>query len=149
MYANSHWLFDEEMNPAEYVGFIYMIYDFVEKFYYIGKKRYKVSKGERRGLESDWRQYRSSNKELKKYAPSNLLYIVLDQYKTLGGLGYAESWSLFYVNAPFRPNFINQRIEAITYKVKEKPTKKHVERLKLWRPETIDQLIAQSQFDCE
>jgi len=132
---NGHWKFPEQMGEKDYVGFIYVIIDRYMGHVYLGKKDYHSLRGKNEGKESNWKRYRSSSKFLKKLWNYRDLkefdFIVLEQYKTKGGLRYAETWSLCTVDAPLSTVWYNTRIEGISFKVTEAITERHKQRLQL------------------
>ena len=132
--GNGHWLFDKAMNPNDYVGFIYLIYDTRRGKMYIGKKQYKGTGSVNKGQETNWRWYSSSCTELsdniRARGREDFLFYVIEEYRSKGGLSYAESWSLFHVQAPvFRDKWYNTLINKVSWAVKEPITKKHMFRL--------------------
>jgi len=131
--SNGHWLFSRQMGVAGYTGFVYVIRDYLSGHFYIGKKNYKVERGEHKGRESDWRTYMSSSKHLRElllHVPKDGFQgIVLEEYSQKASLRYAETWSLCRINAPCNPLCFNVRIEEISWAIKEPPTDLHIERL--------------------
>lgn len=134
--GNGHWQFDKEMGTNGCFGFIYLVYDRVNDKYYIGKKQYygtgKLNKGE----PSDWRGYTSSCKALcesiREHGKEFFEFYVLDEYKIRGSLGFAETWSLMYVEAPAnRDKWYNMLVNKISWSVKEGISQKHKDRLNL------------------
>jgi hypothetical protein len=117
------------MGGAEYVGFVYIIHDLPENKMYIGKKDYFVKRGAQKGAPSKWRDYVSSNKDLaatvEKYGKESFDFYVLGEYKTASGLIYAETWSLCSVDAPCKTNWINKRVEEVSWFIKEPVTDAH------------------------
>ena len=125
-FLNGHWLFPEQMNnfSADYAGFIYVIRDRIVDRLYLGMKSYNGS---------NWKDYSSSSKDIKmilaEVPHENFDFICMEEYKTKSGLAYAETWSLCYVNSPCEPRWYNTRIERIKWNVRERPTKRHIQRL--------------------
>jgi len=132
---NGHWNFSEQMGGSEYVGFIYVVKDSVLNRYYLGKKLYRSMKGINKGKEGNWKKYVSSSKLLAEIMSSRPLYefefICVEEYKTLSGLAFAETYSLVFVEAPYSNSWINTRIEKITWNVKEHVTDRHKEKLRI------------------
>lgn len=128
-FDNGIWQFEEQMGIGK--GFVYVIRDKFMNRHYIGKKLFH----DQRGRPSDWRRYRSSSsilKEMFKIRPfTDFEFICLEQYKTLGAVSYAETWSLCRVQAPTTPEIYNTRIEAVAWKVTEAITARHLARLEL------------------
>ena len=129
LFDNGHWSFDMKMGNG--IGFIYVIRDKELKKLYLGKKQYRSTRGEQK--EYNWKGYVSSSATLQKMFEfrdkEEFDFICLDEYKTKGGLKYAETWSLCFVNAVMKEEWLNGQIEKITWKVKEGVTRKHIERL--------------------
>lgn len=130
-FANGHWRFPEQMGIGS--GFVYVIRDRVLHKLYMGKKCFRGSRGSKRGVESNWRTYKSSSPILKamfKERPmTEFDMIVLEVYETKSGLNYAETWSLCLVEAPTSEEWYNTRIEAVSWNVKERVTDRHKARL--------------------
>jgi hypothetical protein len=131
---NGHWIFPEKLGGPEYVGFVYAIFDSYLKRGYIGKKSFRGAGVSNRGQESNWRRYTSSSKiltEMFKERPmEEFEFIVLEQYRTKGTLGYAETWSLCFAEVPTSLSWYNTRIEKVSWAVKEPVTERHKSRLK-------------------
>jgi hypothetical protein len=85
------------------------------------------------GKESDWKTYLTSSKTMKDVWKTRPLeefeFICLEQYNTKGTLSYAETWTLCKVEAPTTVLIYNKRIEAVSWKVKEPISKRHIKRL--------------------
>jgi hypothetical protein len=131
---NGHWDFPDKLDPASYTGFIYIIADNNNRKLYLGKKQYKGTGKLNKGLESNWRWYISSSKELseqvKLYGKENFDFIAIEQYKSKGALSYAETWSLMRVEAPSnRSVWYNLLVNKVSWVVKEPVTELHKERL--------------------
>ena len=133
-FKNGHWHFDQQMGGKEYVGFIYIIRDKVLKRFYLGKKNYRTDGRLRAGEESDWKRYTSSSNILKALIKDRPIeefdFICIEQYRTKGTLGYAETWTLCDVEAPTTPVWYNEQIEKVSWKVRERITDKHKQRVK-------------------
>lgn len=130
---NGHWLFPETMGNG--VGFVYVIYDTVLNRAYLGKKMYRGMGKLNKGKESNWRKYASSSNlldtMLKERPKEEFEFICLEEYKTKGTLSYSETWSLCLVEAPTTKEWYNQRIEAVSWSVKEPVTARHKARLQV------------------
>jgi hypothetical protein len=131
-FNNGHWDFEEQMG-GKHIGFIYVIYDRYMNRAYLGRKQFFSTGKVNSGQESAWRRYTSSsnelNENLKGRPKSEFEFICLEQYKTKGTLGYSETWSLCYVEAPTSQVFYNTRIEKVSWNVKEPITDRHKTRL--------------------
>jgi len=128
---NGHWEFPEQMGDG--IGFIYVIFDTVLNRGYIGKKLFRSLKGKNKGKESDWKRYKSSSKILKEIfsvrPKTEFRFICIEQYKTKGGLSYAETWSQCIAEVPTTQCWYNVLIGKVTWKVTENVTDRHKERL--------------------
>ena len=126
-FNNGHWSFPEQLGKG--FGFVYLIrYNYMEKFY-IGRKAFRGN----RSFEKDWRKYTSSSNTMSKIFEERpreeFDFFCLEQYKTRGAVGYAETWSLCYVNAPLSDSWYNRRIEKVTWGVNEPITERHIARI--------------------
>jgi hypothetical protein len=131
--GNGRWSFDSQMGANREVGFIYVIKNLTTGRLYLGKKLFVGFGKLNKGQESNWRSYVSSNKEIQEDIKANgdehLEFICLEQYMSKGALAYAETWSLCFVEAPTLSLWINKRVEAISWTVKEPISARHKERL--------------------
>jgi len=101
---------------------------------YIGRKQYKVHKGKFAGIPHGWKIYTGSskmlNEKIKEHGKGNFEFHVLEEYKTKGGLSWAEIWSLCYCKIPENNDlFYNRRIDRCSWKSTEKVTERHRRRL--------------------
>ena len=130
---NGHWLFNKQMGDGE--GFVYFVRDPILCKLYLGKKQYRVSRGKNKGAESNWKKYISSSNYLKTMFANRpkdeFDFICLEEYHTKGSLRYAETWSLCMTDALLSEDWLNGRIEEITWKVKEPVSTLHKKRLNL------------------
>lgn len=102
-----HWDSDVPMDPGKYFGFVYLITNLINNRKYIGKKQYvhggktyhKKADGRkqanyRKGVQTDWRTYTGSSKDLnadiEALGVDNFSFEVICEYKTKGMLHYAE-----------------------------------------------------------
>ena len=121
------WFYDDklfEKTPEDYQGFVYEIVDLYNNKRYIGKKNFwkpkilpKNSKRSRRvrtRVESDWKTYYSSNKELQLLAETNdeVLFerIILRLCKTKGEMSYYEAKLQFENDVLLRDDYYNEFI---------------------------------------
>lgn len=136
-FDNGHWHFPEQMGGKGYVGFIYVIRDKELKRFYLGKKNFFGAGKLNKGQVSNWRKYLSSSKLLaemfEERPKEEFEFVCLDQYKTRGGLSYAETWSLCLVEAPTTKNWYNTLIEKVSWSVSEPVSQRHKERLQRLR----------------
>ena len=101
---------------------------------YIGKKQYFGTGKENKGQETNWKWYTSSCKALQEAIKANgkehFEFYVLDEYHVRGTLGFAETWSLMFVEAPAnRDKWYNMLVGKISWTVKEAISEKHKARL--------------------
>ena len=131
---NGHWDFPAECEPMAYFGFIYLIHDTRLDKFYIGKKQYRLARGDNVNQESDWKIYRSSCKplrhQIKLRGKGEFKFYILDQYRTRGSLAYAESWSLMQVEAPANHDrWYNYAVNEVNWHCYEQITQRHKQRL--------------------
>ena len=121
------------MGLGKFVGFVYLIKDNLSGDFYIGKKLYKTYGKNNYGLESNWKTYLHSSDSMRSFlgdcSIENLEFHALEQYKTRGGLTYAETWSLCHVEAPTNKNCRSKKLEKIQFRVVENITSRHKQRL--------------------
>lgn len=135
MLDNGHWQFGGvAMKPHENAGFVYCIRHRATGVMYFGRKNF-IRQGRYAGFESDWRSYQSSSKKLQNWiaelGTDAFYFIVLEQYRTMGGLGYAETWTLMTAKTTENPQrFLNKSVESISWHSREKITERHESRLK-------------------
>jgi len=126
-FNNGHWKFPQQMGKA--AGFVYLIHDKILDRFYIGKKHYRTPKG----VETDWRKYTSSsnivNALIESSSKDGFDFFCLEEYQKRGAVGYAETWSLCYVEAPTTEKWYNARIEKVSWRVSETITQRHKDRL--------------------
>jgi hypothetical protein len=121
------WIYkDNEYNdtPEEYQGFVYLITELDTDKKYIGKKNFwrpkilpKNSKRTRRiktRVESDWRGYYGSNKELQllveQRGPSGYKREILRLCRTKGEMSYYEAKLQFENDVLIRDDYYNSFI---------------------------------------
>ena len=121
------WFYDDKLfeeTPEDYQGFVYEIVDLYNNKRYIGKKNFwkpkilpKNSKRSRRvrtRVESDWKTYYSSNKELQLLAEKNdeVLFerIILRLCRTKGEMSYYEAKLQFDNDVLLRDDYYNEFI---------------------------------------
>jgi Putative endonuclease segE, GIY-YIG domain len=130
---NGHWSFPEQMGGKHH-GFIYIIRDKVLRRFYLGKKNFYGAGAANRGVESQWKTYKSSSNSLSAHFKERPYYeefdfICIEQYKTRGTLSYSETWSLCCVEAPTNNLWYNRLIEKVSWNVTERITHRHKDRL--------------------
>lgn len=102
---------------------------------YIGKKNYKGRGKLNKGQASNWKTYTSSssylNDLIKEKGKDKFEFIILEEYHTVGGLSFAETWSQVVSETPSNNDeFMNRFIDKVTWKVTEPVTARHKRRLK-------------------
>jgi hypothetical protein len=133
-----HWThYPANFNPEKAVGFIYLIVDLKTHEKYIGKKFFWGRGKKNKGTESNWKSYSSSSRELndrlKDRPKSEFRFIIIEQYSTIGGLSFAETWSQITCETPSNnEEFMNRFIDKVTWKVVEPVTPQHKRRLAYW-----------------
>ncbi len=136
---NGHWEFPEQMYTDNYIGFVYAMQNKLTGMKYIGKKLYAGMGVQNKGVESNWKYYCSSNKLIDAdvkvvrtagFPASELFdFICLEQYRTKGGLSFAEVWSLVMAETPSNYNkFYNRLINGVSWAVRERVTDRHKTR---------------------
>jgi hypothetical protein len=138
--VNGHWDFPEPMFAKGNIGFIYAIRDKTNGMMYLGKKQFiGLAKGNK-GIETDWKTYYTSQKdiaarckELRLAGLSPTLRfdcVCLEKYSIKGAFSFAEVWSLVTAQTPCYPSlFYNKLINGISWNVNELITDRHRQRL--------------------
>lgn len=140
---NGHWDFPEPMYKKKQVGFIYAIRDKTNGRMYIGKKQFHGTGVANKGIETDWKNYVSSQKEIKANARELRMagldpalrfdFVCIEQYTAKGAFSFAEVWSLVTCEIPsHRDIFYNSLINGISWAVAEKVTARHKLRLAMF-----------------
>jgi hypothetical protein len=135
---NGHWRFaPRDLDPEKAVGFVYLIVDKKDKSKYIGKKQFRGRGKLNKGVGSNWRSYTSSSKELnariQERGKDDFIFIIIEQYYTIGGWSFAETWSQVVCETPSNnAEYLNRFIDKVTWKVTEPVTARHKKRLKFW-----------------
>lgn len=123
------WIYEskEVESPGEYQGFVYLITNKLNGKKYIGKKnfvtpktRYKTitqkngikkRKKLKEFIESDWKDYFGSNKELledvEKHGPENFERKILVLCQTKGDMTYWESYYQFVTHSLLSEEYYN------------------------------------------
>lgn len=134
MQLNGHWDFPRKMGDKSKVGFVYVIKDTYMNQIYIGKKFYRGRGYENYNKEFDWKNYISSSKIVQKLIQNRpkeeFEFIALEEYRTIGGLSYAEVWSILRIKGPERQDCLNKLIDKVSWKSRESITSLHEERIK-------------------
>lgn len=107
-----------EFNTEDYLGFIYRITHEKTKTFYIGRKQFWTKKG-RNWYESDWRDYKSSSKQLlndiREHGEHEFTFEILAIFTSKSAIRYAEAASIIlsgaYINKsnPYNWSFEGSR----------------------------------------
>lgn len=132
--GNGHWKFPEPLGRNKEIGFIYVIRDIEEGFFYIGKKQFKGTGKINKGQETNWPWYISSCTALasgiKEKGKDYFEFIAIEQYTTKGTLSFAETWSLCFARIPMKTTrSYNTLINKVSWKCNEDISERHVDRL--------------------
>ena len=108
--------------PKDAIGFLYKITNTVTNEWYIGRKLLTSSKtktvnGKKKKIrvENDWREYWSSNDQIKLQAkenPDQFERKILIFVPTMGAMAYSEEFLLYSTGALFDPKCLNGNIRA-------------------------------------
>jgi hypothetical protein len=133
-FDNGHWRFPEQLDFQAGIGFVYLIRHTATGVMYIGRKNFRLGGSKKTGgRQSNWRSYISSSTDLQKLVQKHgvgaFQFFVLEQYYTLGGLGWGETWSQAFAETPTNKKFLNGRIERVTWSSRELITARHKARL--------------------
>lgn len=90
-----HWEYHDKIDVDNSFGFVYLITNLLNGKRYLGKKQFHSYKKKKRVSETKWREYTGSSTELnddiKKMGKKNFHFLILQVYKTRGGLVYGEA----------------------------------------------------------
>jgi hypothetical protein len=118
---------NEFTDPSNWYGFIYEITNILTGKRYIGRKYFSQAKTrqvkgkkKRTRVESDWRDYWGSNKELladiDKYGKENFTRVILKLCETRGNTNYWEAKYQFDNNVLIEDNYYNDWIMIKTHR---------------------------------
>jgi hypothetical protein len=123
------WLYNDNLfeDIADYVGFVYLITNLQNGRKYIGKKNFYFSKTrtvkgkkKRSKVESDWKEYFGSNKELledvEKLGQENFKREIIKLCKSKGEFGYYEAKYQFENNVLESNDYYNTWIMVRVHK---------------------------------
>lgn len=123
------WYYKNEPYESigEYIGFVYQIINLTNNKKYIGKKNFYFSKtkqvkGKKKRIkvESDWKSYYGSNKELQEdvenYGEENFRRDILRLCKSKGEFGYYEAKYQFENNVLERDDYYNSWVMCRIHK---------------------------------
>lgn len=141
----------KDFNVKDYFGFVYIIKNLKTSQFYIGKKQFchhGSKKSKHYGREMNWRTYTGSsttlNSDIKKYGKSEFKFLIIDLYKTKGGMYYAEAYLQMilgcmteYLSDQKTPRFYNRQIAAIRFVPKESPTDKTIKFINSFKKEVL------------
>ena len=136
MSPNGHWNSSGlKLDPEKAVGFVYIIVEKSTNRKYIGKKNFRGKGTINKGQQSNWKTYTSSSKYLQSLiqekGTDEFLFFILDQYHTIGGLSFAETWTQVICETPAKNDeFMNRYIDKVSWKVTEPITPRHRRKLK-------------------
>lgn len=133
-FDNGHWRFSEQLDFKKAFGFVYLIREKSSGKMYIGRKNFRSMAKLTKGRQSNWRMYTSSSKQLNELVAlngsDNYQFFVLEQYYSIGGLGWGEVWSQCHVETPTNhKRFYNVLIDKISWASKEVISPRHKARL--------------------
>lgn len=140
------WLYNDkefDETPEEYQGFVYIITDLTNNKKYLGKKFFwkpktlpKTKTRKRRvktRVESDWRTYYGSSKEVQELVENNGVESfkrkILRLCKTKGECSYFEAKYQFDLDVLLRDDFYNGIISCRIHKNHVKEIKNEYERV--------------------
>ncbi len=90
-----HWEYHTTIDVDNSFGFVYLITNMITGKRYLGKKQFHSYKKKKRAAESKWREYTGSsvelNQDIKNMRKNNFHFLILQVYKTRGGLVYGEA----------------------------------------------------------
>ena len=123
------WIYNNQPlnDPENWYGFIYEISNNLTGKKYIGRKYFSQAKTrqvkgkkKRTRVESDWRDYWGSNKELladiDKYGKENFTRVILKLCETRGNTNYWEAKYQFDNNVLLEDNYYNDWIMIKTHR---------------------------------
>ena len=123
------WIYNNQPlnDPENWYGFIYEITNNLTGKKYIGRKYFSQAKTrqvkgkkKRTRVESDWREYWGSNKELladiDKYGKENFTRVILKLCETRGNTNYWEAKYQFDNNVLTEDNYYNDWIMIKTHR---------------------------------
>jgi hypothetical protein len=105
-----HWHCDFEIPYPRPFGFLYVIVNKLDYRRYIGCKQFCFQRKSQR-VESDWRTYTSSSKNLKadikKLGKENFHFEILSLHSSKSSLAYYETKLIFETDAIISPDYYN------------------------------------------
>lgn len=133
---NGHWQFPQQLDYLKAAGFIYLIKEKATGRKYIGRKNFRSYAKLTKGKQSNWKVYTSSSKDLNELIVANgkqaFEFHVLEQYYSIGGVGWAETWSQCVAETASNHDvFLNKLIDKVTWKSTEHISARHKERLQV------------------
>jgi hypothetical protein len=119
-----HWLYDGDVNPEDYYGFVYCITNLLTGRKYIGRKyiKRKVTKKPLKGrvnkrrasVVSNWQSYTGSckklNQDIERDGYGNFEFKILSFYKNRWDVNYNEVKAIIDNNAILDINYYNECI---------------------------------------
>jgi hypothetical protein len=90
-----HWEYHTTIDVDNSFGFVYLITNMITGRKYLGKKQFHSYRKKKRVAETKWQNYTGSsvelNQDIKNMRKSNFHFLILQVYKTRGGLVYGEA----------------------------------------------------------
>lgn len=90
-----HWEYHTTIDVDNSFGFVYLITNMITGRKYLGKKQFHSYRKKKRVAETKWQNYTGSsvelNQDIKNMGKSNFHFLILQVYKTRGGLVYGEA----------------------------------------------------------
>jgi len=124
-----HWEYHTTIDIDNSFGFVYLITNMITGKRYLGKKQFHSYRKKKRVAETKWQQYTGSsvelNQDIKNMRKSNFHFLILQVYKTRGGLVYGEANmqhkldTLTDTNKDGDRNWYNKQIGSIKFIPKE------------------------------
>lgn len=110
-----HWKANFDIDFKHFFGFVYIITNLLSGKKYIGCKQFKF-KRKKKIVESDWRTYTGSSKDLNKdieiYGKNNFDFTIVSLHSCKSLLNYYESKLIFDSDALLRPDYYNQFVRC-------------------------------------
>ena len=123
---NNKWIYKDEdllFIPDKAIGFVYLITDFINGKYYVGKKLFYSSKTIQRNkkkkkikVESDWKTYYGSNQTLQDLVKENDVYSfrreILHICYSKSECSYLETKEHFLRDVILSPDYYNDWVSC-------------------------------------
>jgi uncharacterized membrane protein YgaE (UPF0421/DUF939 family) len=134
------WESPVPFDPIHFYGFLYLIHNTSKDKFYIGRKTFKFKRN-KKTIESDWRTYTGSNKELNADIKAGDDYTkrIITFASAKGELNYYETFAILYSQALPSEHFYNNWVSC-------KITSTHVQKLKNIFPFKLQQIMNELQI---